>query len=209
MTELNDLLFSFEAEHVFAQSLYADPDMRAFLESRGYAKHMLGNLKGAYSNQATVDFIQGLPEEHPFRALLLDSRSGFSLNWHRGGPTSTGAGGFQRDKNRFLQEQVQDIMDSGASEYVSIVSLWEVALKRSSSSGPAMLSVESASELLESGGTATLPLLLQHLKAFEALPVRHGDPFDRMLVAQALQERLRLVTHDRAVASYSDTFILV
>jgi len=116
MTELTDLLYSFEAEHVFAQSLYKDAEMRAFLESRGYNKHMLGNLKGVYNNQATVDFIQNLPDGHPLKSLLLDSRSGFSINWHRGGPTSIGAGGFQLDKNRFTREQIRLIMDSGASE---------------------------------------------------------------------------------------------
>ena len=69
MEELDDLLFSFEAEHVFAQTLYTDkyPGMRAFLESRGYNKHMLGNLKGVYSNKETVEFIQSSRTAIPSR----------------------------------------------------------------------------------------------------------------------------------------------
>jgi PIN domain nuclease of toxin-antitoxin system len=43
----------------------------------------------------------------------------------------------------------------------------------------------------------------------ESLPPHHADPFDRMLVAQALSEPMRLLTHDRAVSLYSDTVILV
>lgn len=42
---------------------------------------------------------------------------------------------------------------------------------------------------------------------FEALPVIHADPFDRMLVAQALHGSMSLVTHDRTLAPYSETII--
>ena len=45
--------------------------------------------------------------------------------------------------------------------------------------------------------------------AVDALPRLHGDPFDRLLVAQALHEPLRLITHDRRIAGYSPHFILV
>ena len=45
--------------------------------------------------------------------------------------------------------------------------------------------------------------------AVEALPAHHQDPFDRLLVAQALVEPMRLVTHDRFVALYSDTIIKI
>ena len=44
--------------------------------------------------------------------------------------------------------------------------------------------------------------------AVEALPPLHGDPFDRLLIAQAFNEPLRLVTHDRAVAAYGDSIIV-
>jgi PIN domain nuclease of toxin-antitoxin system len=43
----------------------------------------------------------------------------------------------------------------------------------------------------------------------EQLPAHHGDPFDRILVAQALLEPLRLLTHDKTLARYSDSIILV
>ena len=46
-----------------------------------------------------------------------------------------------------------------------------------------------------------------HAAAVEALPNFHGDPFDRLLIAQALTEPLRLLTHDRALARYSDAVI--
>ena len=49
----------------------------------------------------------------------------------------------------------------------------------------------------------------EHTVAVETLPEHHQDPFDRLLVAQALTEPMRLMTHDAVVARYSDTIILV
>ena len=48
-----------------------------------------------------------------------------------------------------------------------------------------------------------------HAAAVEDLPAYHSDPFDRILVAQALVEPMRLMTHDQTVARYSDTIIAV
>ena len=52
-----------------------------------------------------------------------------------------------------------------------------------------------------------LPVEAEHAVAVEALPALHQDPFDRILVAQALTEPMRLITHDATVARYSDTVI--
>jgi PIN domain nuclease of toxin-antitoxin system len=101
------------------------------------------------------------------------------------------------------------IDDAGNQAFISLVSLWEVALRRNRTPRAIGLSVARAAELFQAGGASILPLQIAHAEAFEALPARHGDPFDRMLIAQALHEQLRLVTHDKTVARYSDTFILV
>ena len=49
----------------------------------------------------------------------------------------------------------------------------------------------------------------EHTIAIESLPKHHQDPFDRILIAQALVEPLRLVTHDSTVALYNDTIIKI
>ena len=51
-------------------------------------------------------------------------------------------------------------------------------------------------------GFVELPVTLRHALAVKDLPPLHRDPFDRLLVAQALLERLVLVTHDRQLAAY-------
>ena len=55
----------------------------------------------------------------------------------------------------------------------------------------------------------TLDISSQHAVLVESLPNHHADPFDRMLVAQALSEPMRLLTHDNMLSAYSDTVILV
>ena len=55
----------------------------------------------------------------------------------------------------------------------------------------------------------TLPIGPEHAMAVESLAAHHQDPFDRILVAQALVEPMRLMTHDPMVALYIDTIIKV
>jgi PIN domain nuclease of toxin-antitoxin system len=49
----------------------------------------------------------------------------------------------------------------------------------------------------------------EHAVAVEDLPKHHQDPFDRLLIAQALTEPMRLITHDTTVARYNDTIICI
>lgn len=68
----------------------------------------------------------------------------------------------------------------------------------------------SGSEALRyfnASGYRMLPVEAEHAVAVETLPALHQDPFDRILVAQALTEPMRLITHDATVARYSDTII--
>jgi PIN domain nuclease of toxin-antitoxin system len=102
------------------------------------------------------------------------------------------------------------IADPNNEVFVSVVSLWEIAIKRSRGRHPSTMPISAAEAQLEFAAVdfAILKVEAEHAVAVEALPPLHGDPFDRLLVAQALTEPLRLVTHDAALAAYSDTVIL-
>ena len=82
---------------------------------------------------------------------------------------------------------------------VSSVSLWECAIK--APLGKLRLP-GSFFEALAPAGFELLPIALQHLEAYLELPMHHRDPFDRMLVAQAVHEQLILITRDRAIRKY-------
>ena len=90
--------------------------------------------------------------------------------------------------------------------------LWEIAIKRAVARGRANdmpISSERARMHFHDAGYQLLDITSEHAIAVERLPLLHGDPFDRILIAQALTEPLHLLTHDAKVAEYSDTIIEV
>lgn len=104
------------------------------------------------------------------------------------------------------------IADPANTVAISAASLWEISIKNAlRRGGPRALpfSAGQSQGLFEDAGFRILPVTAAHAVAVEALDPLHGDPFDRLLVAQALTEPLRLVTHDAALAAYSDSVILV
>ena len=92
---------------------------------------------------------------------------------------------------------------------VSVASVWEIAIKHSLGRGDMPVSSQDAVRYFTASGYRLLAIESEHVVAVEALPAHHQDPFDRLLVAQALVEPMRLVTHDRFVALYSDTIIKI
>lgn len=93
--------------------------------------------------------------------------------------------------------------------WVSAVSVWEVAIKHGLGRGDMPVSGQNALSYFRQAGYHLLAIEPEHAAAVEELPGHHQDPFDRLLVAQALVEPMRLLTHDAMVARYSDTVILV
>jgi PIN domain nuclease of toxin-antitoxin system len=89
--------------------------------------------------------------------------------------------------------------------FVSILSVWEIAIKRPlRRSDPPPMSAAAAMEEFEAAGFTFLPIAAEHVIQVEALSLHHRDPFDRLLIAQAFTEGMRLVTHDRQLAVYGD-----
>ena len=71
------------------------------------------------------------------------------------------------------------------------------------------LSAAEAAGYFRAAGYVLLDISADHAAAVETLPLIHADPFDRLIVAQALTEPLRLITHDDTVARYSDSIMWV
>lgn len=93
--------------------------------------------------------------------------------------------------------------------WVSVASLWEIAIKYSLARGDMPVSSADALRYFRESGYGMLEITPEHVVAVEDLAKHHQDPFDRLLVAQALVEPMRLMTHDSTVARYSDTIIKV
>ena len=89
--------------------------------------------------------------------------------------------------------------------HISVVTLWEVAIKharRRGLPGDMPISAGEMARLIAGARCEILDVTRAHALAIETLPLIHGDPFDRMLVAQALAEPLRLITADRKLGAY-------
>lgn len=109
-----------------------------------------------------------------------------------------------------LSPKAREILLGARSHlWVSTASLWEIAIKHSLGRGAMPVSGEEALGYFRQAGYGILPIEPEHAVAVEQLASHHQDPFDRLLVAQALTEPMRLLTHDEQVASYSDTIILI
>ena len=81
----------------------------------------------------------------------------------------------------------------------SVVSIWEIAIKRSVGKLDAP---DDVIERIEQTETELLTITARHAHATGALPLHHRDPFDRLLVAQAKLERCAIVTSDTAIGAY-------
>ena len=116
------------------------------------------------------------------------------------------------DDHRLSGQARSLIGRSDAHVLVSVISLWEIAIKfalRRERPGDMPVSATDARRYFELAGYDLLPITADHALAVARLTIAHGDPFDRMLVAQALHEPLVLMTHDKRVAAYSNGFLLV
>jgi PIN domain nuclease of toxin-antitoxin system len=83
---------------------------------------------------------------------------------------------------------------------VSVASAWEIAIKHAL--GRLKFPLDRFDEILQRMGFDALPIGLGHAIAAGRLPRHHDDPFDRMLIAQAQNEGLTLVSTDRAITRY-------
>jgi PIN domain nuclease of toxin-antitoxin system len=109
-----------------------------------------------------------------------------------------------------LSQQARQLIEAPTNQlWVSAASIWEIAIKHSLGRGDMPVSSENALRYFLDSGYQILPIEAQHAVAVENLPGHHQDPFDRILVAQAMTEPMRLMTHDPIVALYSDTIIKV
>jgi PIN domain nuclease of toxin-antitoxin system len=107
-----------------------------------------------------------------------------------------------------LPAKAQQFIDEADAVFVSAISPWEISIKASHG----RIKIEPADLLqgFQEANFLELAITWRHAVASRSLALRdHRDPFDRMLVAQAITEPLRLLTTDKALAAYSDVVIVV
>ncbi|HUG25213.1 type II toxin-antitoxin system VapC family toxin [Piscinibacter sp.] len=108
--------------------------------------------------------------------------------------------------SRLLKPAARRIIESADAVYVSAASIWEVAIKVRL--GKLTADPQALADAIEASGFLELPVSAKHAAGVAKLALHHNDPFDRLLLAQALAEPLRLLTVDETVARYSDLVLL-
>ena len=99
-----------------------------------------------------------------------------------------------------LSLQGRQLIISATEVYVSSASIWEAAIK--AGIGKLEVDIDQLVVEIKGSGFKELPISAVHAAMVKNLPEVHRDPFDRILVAQALAEPLRLITSDGILKSY-------
>lgn len=106
-----------------------------------------------------------------------------------------------------LNGEVRKVLESASAIYVSSASIWEIAIK--ARLGKIDADADQMLAAIEESGFQELPVQGRHAAMVAKLPLHHRDPFDRLLVAQAMTEPLRLVTGDDQLLAYSELVLRV
>lgn len=99
--------------------------------------------------------------------------------------------------------------DSDSVFYVSSASVWEMAIKHAMKPELIPVTADQVVRFCRNSGIVELPVRYAHSQRVSLLPFYHADPFDRMLVAQAQVEGLKLMTHDAKLPLYGDVILTV
>ena len=113
------------------------------------------------------------------------------------------------DSRKLSAEAATIMRDSRFRFFFSAASVWEIAIKRARHPDEIPFGADQARRLFLEAGYRELPVNSRHSAAVENLPPIHADPFDRMLVAQARTEDMKLLTHDHVIPQYGDFVVRV
>ena len=109
-----------------------------------------------------------------------------------------------------LDAGTRDLIEDPANEVMfSAASIWEIAIKSALGRRDFAMRPEAVTQAARATGFTELPVLADVAARVADLPPHHRDPFDRLLVAQAMDELVRLYTADPLLPRYSDLVTLV
>ncbi len=104
-----------------------------------------------------------------------------------------------------LPESIQETIDNpGHDIFITAVSLWEIAIKRSIGKLELNCPLDDVQSQITDKGVNTLPIIVKHLMAVEKLGFvgKHRDPFDRLIISQAIVEDMTLISSDPQFKHY-------
>ena len=105
-------------------------------------------------------------------------------------------------KDEMLSDKVRTIVENDEVLYVSVVSLWEIAIKQSLGKLEFKQSVVDIATECYRQDIRLLDIRPEHCEIIKNLDTIHSDPFDRMIISQAMAEKLAIISKDAKIAQY-------
>ena len=104
--------------------------------------------------------------------------------------------------SRRLNRQAKAIIEGSERVLISSATIWEIAIKVQL--GKLTADVDEVINQIQANGFGELPIYARHARQVARLPRHHVDPFDRLLIAQAISETIKLLTSDFQLKPYSE-----
>jgi len=107
-----------------------------------------------------------------------------------------------------LPQKAQEVLaDKSLHKYVSITSLWEIAIKNRIGKLPLPMGIADVISKVDTLGVGHVGISQRHIEIFNSLPLLHRDPFDGVIIATALVEKMSIVTGDENIQKYDVPWI--
>lgn len=106
------------------------------------------------------------------------------------------------ENNPCLPDRLRDMIDDADLVYLSIASLWEIAIKLKLGKLSLQRDYETIGPAIEASDILILPIAFADTVQIRHLPLHHGDPFDRILIAQGINNSLPIISTDLKFDAY-------
>ena len=109
---------------------------------------------------------------------------------------------FASGDHQLPKEIKSKITDTNTSCFISVASLWEITIKLKLGKLRLAISLEQLFHILEDNQIDVIQISYDHLFILSELPHYHSDPFDRLIISQAISEKMSLVSKDKQLHNY-------
>ena len=109
---------------------------------------------------------------------------------------------FINEDKQLSGKAISAIANPDSIKYISMASLWEIAIKLNIGKLELDLPYRALRQQIDINGFEMLPIGFEHTTALSTLDFHHGDPFDRMIIAQGLVENLIVISKDKNFSKY-------
>ncbi|MGB3452701.1 MAG: type II toxin-antitoxin system VapC family toxin [Moheibacter sp.] len=115
---------------------------------------------------------------------------------------------FMEGNNLLPEKARRTITDVSIVKFISMASLWEIAIKTEINKLKLKIPFSDLEKEIQIDGFEILPIKFVHLQELMQLEFHHKDPFDRLIIAQAISEKMTVITKDENFSKYNQLKLL-